>query len=435
MYRGPRCNKQRFGESFSSQSVAMRARAPAWRGVVLAAVLAAPRGARGLRSLARVVRPRGAATRVWAGASPTARRRFHPRNRHPGRYDFERLTQFYPALGELLVENPVTKAPTLDWSLREAVLALNAAILVADYGVRGLEDCLPEGYLVPGVPSRAEYLHIVGDLLTPPSREAPPRGPQVKGLDVGTGASCIYPLLGRADYGWAFVATDIDQRALEAAREMVARNADAAGVGDARRSPPAPIHVLPSPGPIFCEDTLVRSVAGVTFTMCNPPFHESADQAARLNDRKRRGLQKNKAKKMKELAAAAARGEGGGQGGDVVLPVFPDDALQYGGRPHELHCPGGESRFVGQMVRESRRWHDIAAATPGAPEPPVWFTSLVSKGGRIGPLEQAADRHGAAIVKICEFATSQKVSRVLAWSFLDDDQRHARLEALYQGAD
>ena len=37
-------------------------------------------------------------------------------------------------------------------------------------------------------------------------------------VDIGTGASCIYPLLGRAQLGWRFLATDIDPASVAAAR-------------------------------------------------------------------------------------------------------------------------------------------------------------------------------------------------------------------------
>eukprot|EP00438_Fugacium_kawagutii_P028861 Skav214200 [mRNA] locus=scaffold2153:196926:199919:+ [translate_table: standard] len=37
-------------------------------------------------------------------------------------------------------------------------------------------------------------------------------------------ASCIYSLLGAREYGWRFIATDIDQLALQHARQLVAEN-------------------------------------------------------------------------------------------------------------------------------------------------------------------------------------------------------------------
>jgi len=36
----------------------------------------------------------------------------------------------------------------------------------------------------------------------------------VRGLDIGTGASAIYPLLGARVYGWSFLGTDIDEYVL-----------------------------------------------------------------------------------------------------------------------------------------------------------------------------------------------------------------------------
>ena len=40
----------------------------------------------------------------------------------------------------------------------------------------------------------------------------------------GTGASCIYPLLGTVMNGWKFLATEIDKDAVRYARENVTRN-------------------------------------------------------------------------------------------------------------------------------------------------------------------------------------------------------------------
>ncbi len=43
-------------------------------------------------------------------------------------------------------------------------------------------------------------------------------------VSVGTGASCIYPLLGTRLNGWSFLATDIDKESVAVAKENVARN-------------------------------------------------------------------------------------------------------------------------------------------------------------------------------------------------------------------
>lgn len=59
---------------------------------------------------------------------------------------------------------------------------------------------------------RAQYLHVLADLLAAETVDnRVPRGPAVRGLDVGVGASCVYPLVGHAEYGWAFVGTEVDE--------------------------------------------------------------------------------------------------------------------------------------------------------------------------------------------------------------------------------
>jgi ribosomal protein L11 methylase PrmA len=47
-------------------------------------------------------------------------------------------------------------------------------------------------------------------------------------LDIGTGASCIYPLLGAKHFGWSFIASDIDSTAIASASCNVGLN-DLAG--------------------------------------------------------------------------------------------------------------------------------------------------------------------------------------------------------------
>lgn len=48
---------------------------------------------------------------------------------------------------------------------------------------------------------------------------------RILGIDVGTGASCIYPLLGHAACGWEYVATELDADSLKWAEHNVTLNA------------------------------------------------------------------------------------------------------------------------------------------------------------------------------------------------------------------
>jgi 23S rRNA (adenine1618-N6)-methyltransferase len=192
-------------------------------------------------------------------------------------------------------------------------------------------------------------------------------------LDIGTGANCIYPLVGASEYGWRFVASEIDPVALKWARKLVAANPGVANLIDCRLQT----------SPLECFNGIVR--AGETFdlSMCNPPFHASAAAAAEGNRRKRRNL--------------------GGRARTTAR-------LNFGGTAGELWCHGGELAFVRRMIAESA----------GRPDLCRWFTTLVSKSTHLARLNQSLRHAGAADVRTIEMAHGQKTSRILAWTFARD---------------
>jgi len=147
----------------------------------------------------------------------------HPRNRYGSeKPDFAALAASYPAFARYVtLDHSVAPAKaTLDWKAPGAVVALTQSLLHRDFG---LAWELPPGRLCPGITCRANYIHWVEDLIALGSGGA--RGAAApRGVDIGTGGSCIFPLMGNAMHGWTFVATDIDPVALEAAQRNVARN-------------------------------------------------------------------------------------------------------------------------------------------------------------------------------------------------------------------
>lgn len=145
----------------------------------------------------------------------------HPRNRHSGRYDFTQLTLVHPELAAFVSPSPRGE-PTIDFSDPEAVKALNCALLKRFYGVSKWD--VPAGYLCPPIPGRADYLHHLADLLASSNEGAIPRGEEVRILDIGVGANCIYPLIGFGEYGWSFVGSDVDPVALASARQILEWN-------------------------------------------------------------------------------------------------------------------------------------------------------------------------------------------------------------------
>lgn len=305
--------------------------------------------------------------RSASSAQPEAKPGLHPDNPHKRGYDFARLVGDCPELGRFVVRNP-SGEETVDFANPEAVLCLNRALLVSYYRIDWWR--LPEGYLCPPIPGRADYVHHAAELLAGGAGKKPPEGPQVRLLDIGTGASCIYPLLGRQSYGWSFVAVESDGAALASAREIVRRNRELAGAIDCRRQTDT--------RRIFAG--VVRPEERFDLSLCNPPFHASAEEAAAGTLRKLRNL--------------------GGR--KISKPV-----LNFGGQAHELWCEGGEVGFVRRMIRESVVFKKNVR----------WFTTLVAKSASLPPLLDALDKAGPAERRIVEMAQGQKKSRLLAWRF------------------
>ena len=308
--------------------------------------------------------------------SPEGKGQLHPRNRHQGRYDFPALLQAHPALARFVIRNPYGK-PSIDFADPAAVRTFNRALLAQLYGLHHWD--IPEGYLCPPVPGRADYLHGLADVLATSNAGIIPRGEQVRVLDIGTGANCIYPLLGHIDYGWQFVGSDIAPQALAAAqRNLVANGLDQA----------IELRLQSQRSQIFRG--LLRADERFHLTLCNPPFHASASEAHSGSRRKWRNLGK-------------------------LDPSRQLPALNFGGQHNELWCPGGELAFIQQMIEESR---EHAAQV-------LWFSCLVSKAGNLPLLHARLRQVGARQIRQVDMAQGQKQSRFLAWSFLDNDQQAA----------
>ena len=368
----------------------------------------------------------------------------HPRNRHRGGYDLARLAAaFSPLQPHVIPGRPDSaNALTVDFSKPAAVSALNAALLSVDYKILDFE--LPEGQLTPAVPGRAEYLHLLADLLASEADgQIIPRGTSVRGLDIGTGCSCVYPLIGHAEYGWSFLGSDVDNASLAAANAIVRANQ-------------YPIELrLQTNGKRILTRDLLRPNEQLAFTMCNPPFYKSAAEAEGATARKWAGLQRGK----KSRGGKGGKGKGGrgGQGASASSSVAT--TRSFAGSESELWTPGGEKAFVARHIRESAQMARAA----------LWFTSLVSAESSLPKLRAELASSGArcvvsepntdfaqkgltrppisahAVLTRCTpahsshaqeelgTATGNKQMRVLAWSYQSDAERRERIRELAPG--
>ncbi|MCV6609896.1 MAG: 23S rRNA (adenine(1618)-N(6))-methyltransferase RlmF [Amphritea sp.] len=298
----------------------------------------------------------------------------HPRNRHRDRYNLPELVQAVPELAAFIVDQGNGRQ-TLDFHNPAAVKALNKALLADSYGIRFWD--IPDGYLCPPVPGRADYIHHLADLLAKDNGGDIPGGRRIKGLDIGVGANCIYPIIGNREYGWQFVGADIDPVAVNMANLICQGNPALKGAVECRQQTKA--------DNIFRQ--MIRPDEQFDFTLCNPPFHASAEDAAAGTARKLRNLGK---------AADKTR-------------------LNFGGQSNELWCDGGERAFILRMIEQSR---EVGMQC-------YLFSTLVSKKENLSPLSRALKQAGAKRIETVKMAQGNKVSRFLVWSFLSNTRRQA----------
>ncbi len=280
----------------------------------------------------------------------------HSRNRFQGNYDFKQLTAAVPELARFIVIK--FDRQTIDFADPQAVKALNRAILKSDYGIQ--EWDIPDHFLCPPIPGRADYIHHISDLL------GGKPDPSVRVLDIGVGANCIYPLIGHAEYKWQFVGADIDSDSVKNAQEIVNRN---------HLTQRIEIRLQKNPKKYF--EGIIGLTEKFDLTMCNPPFHASAEEARAGTERK----WKNLGEKVK--------------------------TLNFGGKSNELWTSGGENFFVTEMIKESAKFKHHCR----------WFTTLVSKETNLPIFEKVLKSVMAPEVRILSMGQGQKKSRVLAWSF------------------
>ena len=203
--------------------------------------------------------------------------KLHPHNPHQGRYDFALLTRALPELAKHTITNPKGE-PTINFSDSEAVRVLNQALLAHYYGVKFWD--IPEGYLCPPIPGRADYIHYIADLLAQTTHvndgNTPPTGKEIHALDIGTGASAIYPIIGSQSYGWRFTASDIDPISVNTA----------ALICEANPKLKSAVKVKLQPEPKFIFKNIIGRQDYFDVVVCNPPFHASLEEAMQANTRK-----------------------------------------------------------------------------------------------------------------------------------------------------
>jgi 23S rRNA (adenine1618-N6)-methyltransferase len=292
----------------------------------------------------------------------------HKNNKHSKGYDFDLLVKSYPKLEEFVFTNSFGNL-TIDFAKSRAVKALNTALLKQHYGIDYWE--FPDANLCPPIPGRVEYIHLLNALLKRSGVKE-----NITVLDVGTGATCIYPLLGQAEYKWNFIASEIDIQAIKSAEKIIAKN---------KLSQFITLRHQDNEQKILTG--ILKSNEKVTAAMCNPPFYKDEAEANENTLLKQKGLGKQTDKVVRNFSGTAK----------------------------ELWYPGGEKAFVHNYLYQSSLLKTNC----------FWFTCLVSKTQHVLSMEASLKKLGATDFKILQMSLGNKISRVVAWTFLsEEEQQH-----------
>jgi 23S rRNA (adenine1618-N6)-methyltransferase len=303
------------------------------------------------------------------------KRNLHPRNSHRFSYDFDALIATNPALAPYVKPNKYTNL-SIDFFDPEAVKMLNKTLLKHFYGIDYWD--IPKGYLCPPIPGRVDYIHYLADLLqTSFAIKLEDLKSGISCLDIGVGANCIYPIIGNRVYSWKFVGSDIDAISLKSASKIIESN-----------------NFLKSEISLRLQVNKSNFFKGIIeknefydLSICNPPFHASASEANAASTRKLNNL---KSKNSTHL-------------------------LNFGGQTNELWTEGGETKFIGSLIYESKHFASSC----------FWFTTLVSKDSSLKSIYQTLKKVGALEVKTIGMSQGNKVSRIVAWSFLTEEQKNS----------
>ena len=283
------------------------------------------------------------------------------------KYNIPKLIQVLPELEDKIISNKKGE-PTINFSDSESIYLLNKALLKSHYQIK--DWTLPKNYLVPPVPGRFDYVNgIVNLILSEGSGSYKPS--LLNGIDIGCGASCIYPLLFTSEYKGRMLATDVDLEAIKNAKKIAIANPDLR------------IEFYHQKIKNSILNGVIRQKELYEFTMCNPPFYENIKSAQKANERKEKNLKTGR------------------------------KSRNFLGQQNELIYPGGEKSFVRKIIEESFSYHSSV----------LWFSVLVSDKNHLKLFKNLLKDEKVKDFKIVEMTRGNKISRFIAWTFFNRKQR------------
>lgn len=279
--------------------------------------------------------------------------------------NFKLLSEKYPSFAPYVHFKQKTGSYSIDWNNAKAVKELTMCLLKNDFNITYWD--IPEGYLIPTITSRLNYLYWLNDTLKEEVKKIYNElkiAPIVAFIDIGTGANCIYPLLGYKIFKWHFIASDINIESIQSATNIIARNGMTKEVMLIHQLYPKNAFVNL---PIKANDKFM-------FSMCNPPFFDILTDTKHDNPN-------------------------------------TDNEYNY----FEVYCEGGEIAFIKIMIRESSIFKSNIC----------WFTTLVGKKADMIQIKQLLESLiEVKRIKMTTFYQGKTSRWGIAWSYFNSYEEY-----------
>ncbi|CAH2262822.1 U6 small nuclear RNA (adenine-(43)-N(6))-methyltransferase [Pararge aegeria] len=280
----------------------------------------------------------------------------HPRNIYKTPPDFAKLAKTNEEFSGV-AKVDISGKVSIDFKNPHSLRVLTKCLLKTDFN---LDVVIPEDRLVPTLPLRLNYILWIEDLISTINKSEP-----ILGLDIGTGACAIYPLLAAVKNKWHMVGTETDAESLKQARDNIIRN-----------NLQHLIEIRENTTELVIENMFMdENSQTFDFCMCNPPFYTN----------------------MQELWESRS-------------PARPEPKNGFTGSPHELITEGGELQFCRKILEESKLHKDKI----------LIFTTMV--GHKFNLKELVIDLKAVGITyTTTEFCQGRVTRWGLAWTYQNYD--------------
>ncbi|XP_067138309.1 U6 small nuclear RNA (adenine-(43)-N(6))-methyltransferase [Centruroides vittatus] len=285
----------------------------------------------------------------------------HPRNIYRNPPNFKELSIRYPEFRQFAIQDLAGKI-RIDFKDPNALRMLTTILLKNDFQ---LSIEIPPDHLIPTLPQRLNYILWIEDLL----ESFPKQKDDITGIDIGTGACCIYPLLGCKMKSWKFLATEINEESFDWAIKNINAN-----------NMQNQIKVIKVNPNNILQDVISNEETCFDFTMCNPPFFN--DQNDNMSVKKSRTPRRSLPKSINT----------------------PSET--------EKSTEGGEIEFIKKMIDESVLLKEKVRI----------FTTMIGKKQSFQVIKSELKNRNIIQFITCEFCQGNTMRWGIAWTFSSDVQ-------------